>query len=216
MFKKVLDVGNKLVYAGFMPAPLRTEPPAIHTHAIDNLRFIRETMECASSFTAVPGWELAVVGGVAFLAALAATWQPDPARWLAIWLTDAALSFAILFWAMFRKARSLRTELLSRPNRRFALCLGPPLLVGALLTPPLYLAGLSRLLPGVWLLSFGAGVSSGGALSVKIVPVMGWCFMLAGTAALVAPAAWGNAVMALGFGGLNLVFGAIIARRHGG
>jgi hypothetical protein len=183
---------------------------------MDNLRFIRETMECAASFTAVPGWGLAVVGAIAMVAAPAASRQSSAETWLGIWMADAFVSFAITAWAMNRKARSLRTPLLSGPGRKFALCFAPPLFVGALLTPALYIAGLSGLLPGVWLLSFGAGVSTGGAFSVKIVPVMGFCFMLAGAAALFAPAALGNLFMAAGFGGLNVVFGVIIARRYGG
>ena len=37
-----------------------------------------------------------------------------------------------------------------------------------------------------------------------------------GALALFAPPTWGTALMAIGFGGLHLVFGLIIARRYGG
>jgi hypothetical protein len=44
---------------------------------------------------------------------------------------------------------------------------------------------------------------------------MGTGFLLIGGVALFFPA-WGNVLMALGFGGLHIIFGVWIARKHGG
>jgi hypothetical protein len=40
--------------------------------------------------------------------------------------------------------------------------------------------------------------------------------MALGLITLALPASWGNTMMAIGFGGLHVGFGAAIARRHGG
>jgi hypothetical protein len=117
---------------------------------------------------------------------------------------------------MKRKANRAQVPLMSAPARKFVLSFAPPLLVGALLTFVLYRAGLAGAIPGTWLLLYGTGVVTGGAFSVRVVPVMGLCFMLAGAVALFCPLAWGTAFLAAGFGGLHLVFGLIIARRYGG
>jgi hypothetical protein len=45
---------------------------------------------------------------------------------------------------------------------------------------------------------------------------MGVAFMLAGVAAFLSPPVLGDAFMAAGFGGLHIVFGIVIWRKHGG
>jgi hypothetical protein len=192
------------------------EPPALHDRAMDNLRYIRETMERASSFTAVPGWGQVAIGVTALVAAYVAAHQSTARGWLGTWLAEAIISLLIAGWLMDRKARASGTPLLSGPGRKVAFSLSPPMVVGALLTVVLFRAGLTGAIPGMWLLLYGTGVVTGGMYSVSIVPVMGICFMAMGAAGIFAPAAWGNWLMAAGFGGLHIVFGAIIARKHGG
>ncbi|HJY86110.1 MAG TPA: hypothetical protein VKE24_04660 [Candidatus Acidoferrales bacterium] len=191
-------------------------PVAIEAHAADNLRYIRETMERAGSFTAVPGWGGVAIGFTALAAAWLARRQGTPVAWLAVWLSEAVLAIAIASGAMARKARQARMPLLSGPARKFALGFAPPLLVGALLTAVLFRAGPAEVLPGMWLLLYGTAVVTGGTYSVRVVPVMGLCFIALGAAALFSPADWGNAYMAVGFGGLQIVFGVVIARKYGG
>jgi hypothetical protein len=202
------------------PQPLhrhRPDPsPALHDRAMDNLSFIRSTMERATSFTAVPGWGGVAMGGTALIAAGIAALQGTRNAWLEVWLGEAVLAGTIGSFAMARKARRAEGSMLSRPARRFLLSYTPPIVVGALLTLVLYRGGLFRALPGLWLLLYGTGVVTGGAFSVRVVPVMGLCFMALGAVALVAPAGWGNWMLAFGFGLLHILFGIIIARRHGG
>jgi hypothetical protein len=182
----------------------------------ENLRYIRETMERAGSFTAVPGWGGVLMGATALGAALVAARPPSPARWLGVWLAAAVVAFAIGLAAMARKARRAGISLLSGPARKFAFSLAPPLAVGALLTLALYRAGELALLPAVWLLLYGVAVTASGLHSVRVVPGLGVCFLATGMVALFAPASWGNALLAVGFGGWQILFGLIIARRHGG
>jgi len=192
------------------------QAPALHERAMDNLRFIRETMESAASFTAVSGWGEIAIGLTALAAAVLASQIADLRAWLSVWMSEACLSVLIAGGAMLRKARAARLPMFSGPGRKFALSFLPPLAVGAILTVVLYRAGFISALPGTWLLLYGTGVVSGGTYSVKIVPVMGLCFMALGVAALFCPASLENLFMAIGFGGLHIIFGIIIARRYGG
>ena len=192
------------------------DPPALHDRAIDNLRYIRETMERASAFTAVPGWGQVLIGVTALVATYIAAHQPTARGWLGTWLAEAIISLLIAGWLMDRKARRLGTPLFSGPGRKVAFSLSPPMVVGALLTVVLFRARLTPAIPGMWLLLYGTGVVTGGMFSVGVVPVMGICFMVLGAAGLFVPEAWQNWLMAAGFGGLHIVFGSIIARKYGG
>ncbi len=196
--------------------PKTEEPPALHTRAMDNLQFIRETMERATAFTAISGWGLVAIGVTALAAGSVAGQQKSFKNWLTIWLAEALVALLIAGWSMDRKARASKTPLLSGPGRKVVFSLSPPLLAGAILSLVLYRAGSTNAIPGLWLLLYGTGVITGGMFSVSVVPMMGLGFMALGAATLFAPAVFANWFMAAGFGGLHIVFGVIIARRYGG
>jgi hypothetical protein len=196
--------------------PEPDEPTPLHLRALDDLRFIRETMRRSASFTAISGLGQVAVGLSALAAAAIASRQPSDERWLVVWLVEAALALAIAAATTARKARQAGEALLSRPGRQVAGSLAPPLAAGLLLTLALARAGDYGLMAGTWLLLYGAGVIAAGAFSVRVVPVMGVSFMAVGACALVAPASWGDVLLAAGFGCLHVAFGALIARRYGG
>jgi hypothetical protein len=200
-------------------ATLRREPVEIQAHAMDNLRYIRQTMERAGSFTAVPGIGGMLMGSTALAAAWVASHRTDPVGWLAVWLVEAVLAMLIGIAGAELKSRRARLALLSGPGRKFIAGFAPALLAGAVLTFVLFRAGQVVLIPGMWLLLYGAGVVSGGGASVRVVPLMGGCFMTMGAAALCLPAATfaGNDILlAAAFGGLHILFGTIIAVKYGG
>jgi hypothetical protein len=192
------------------------DPVALHVHAMDNLRFIRETMERSTAFTAVPGRGMVAIGVTALAASALAAREPSVRSWLAIWLAEALVAAAIGAVTLARKARRANATVLAGPGRKFALSLAPPLLAGALLTLALTRTGGTGLLPGLWLLLYGAGVVTGGAFSVRAVPLMGVAFMALGAVALFAPRGFETPLLAAGFGGLHVGFGLLIARHHGG
>jgi hypothetical protein len=191
-------------------------PVALHDRAMDNLRFIRETMERASAFTAVPGWGEVAIGITALGATYIGAQQRTHKAWLLTWLLEALLSLIIAGWFMVRKSKVVDMPLLSGPGRKFALSFTPPLFAGVILTIILYRAGLSDSLPGTWLLLYGTAVVTGGTFSVKVVPVMGFCFMFLGAISFLFSANYGHIFMATGFGLLHIIFGTVIARRYGG
>jgi hypothetical protein len=202
-----------------MASPSRISPPeplVLHDRAMDNLRFIRETMERTAVFTAVPGWGVAAIGATAICAAWIAHRQPSTDRWLLVWLGEAVLAVLLTAAATARKLRGVDRSHFYRPLRNFTFGLTPPMIAGAILTLAFYRWKMPQALPGIWLLTYGSGIVTGGAFSVRVVPLMGLCFMALGAVMLLSPAGWDDAWLAAGFGGLHLLFGLIIARKYGG
>jgi len=185
-------------------------------HAEESLEFIRRTMERSSTFTAVPGRGGVGMGVIGLGAAVLAANQNSSERWLVVWLLAAVVSLAIGVTSLWRKAARLGLPLAGAVGRRFAMSLGAPLVAGAALTWGIWMKGDWALMPAVWLLLYGTGALAGGAVSVAAVRLLGAAFMALGVAALVTPPAWGNVWLGVGFGGLHLVCGLHIAKRHGG
>jgi hypothetical protein len=191
-------------------------PTSLHDRADENLRFIRDTMARAADFTAVPGWGGALMGVTALVTASVSGPPGDGPAWLRLWLADAVVASAIGVTAIVWKARRSGVPLQGAATRRFVLAFVPALVAGAVLTAVLVRNGLTAQLPGCWLLLYGAAVTSAGAFSVRPVPLMGGGFMVLGMLALALPAQWGHVLLAAGFGGLQMGFGFVIARRYGG
>jgi hypothetical protein len=197
-------------------ASQQEEPPALHSRAMDNLQYIRETMERATAFTGISGWGQVGIGVTALFASTVAAQQTAFRNWLSVWITEGVVALLIAGWSTDRKARAAKMPLLSGAGRKMAFSLSPPIFAGAIVTIVLYRAGLTQPIPGVWLLLYGTGVVTGGMFSVSVVPIMGVCFMALGAVAFFVPAGFADWFMAAGFGLLHIVFGVIIARRYGG
>lgn len=189
---------------------------SIARRAADDLRFIRSAMERSSTFTAVPGAGGVAMGVVGITAALVASSQAGQERWLATWLIAAIVAFVIGAWSIARKAARAGVPLTGRTGRRFALSLSAPLLAGAALTFALVQNQQQELLPAMWLLLYGAGIVTGGVVSIPVVLALGWCLMTLGVLALITPPAWGDVYLGAGFGLLQVIFGLFIWRKHGG
>ena len=198
------------------PRPAEREPIPIHDRAVEHLRVIRDAMERAGTFTAVPGWGTVAIGATALVAAAAASGLSAGPAWLRVWLVEGFAAGVLAIAAIAVKARRLGLSLTSGSVRKLALAFLPSLGAAAVLTGVLAAQGLGALLPGTWLLLYGAAVVAAGSLSVRVVPLMGLSFMALGVAALVASPAYPNAFMAAGFGVLHVGFGIYIGRRHGG
>lgn len=195
-----------------------TDPARIGDHAVDNLRYIRETMERAGAFTSIPGWGGVVIGITALAAALVAQrFIPrDGVAWLLTWMADALLAAPVALWFMWRKSRRAHAALTSGAARRFFVSYFAPVAAAAVITLALVRTHAFVAVPAVWLLCYGASFISSSAFSIRLIPLMGIGFMLLGVAACFVPFAAANALLGAGFGGLHIVFGCIIARNHGG
>jgi hypothetical protein len=192
------------------------EPEKLSDRAIENLRFIRETMERSTHFTAVPGYGGMLMGVTAVVTAYIAAQQIYLRDWLIAWLVEAGLAFSIGLLAMWQKSKIGGQSLFSIPARKFAFGFTPPLVAGVVITLGLWRYEHYDMMAPVWMLLYGTSVVTGGAFSVRIVPVMGWLFIALGALGFALPAVYGDYLMAASFGLLHIVFGAIIAKKYGG
>lgn len=191
------------------------EVAPLHTHALGQLKFIRASMEAAGSL-AVPGLAGSAMGLVGLSAALLAAVPELQNRWLQIWLVAAIVAAGSGAGLMAKQAEVNRFTLYRGPVRKFALCLCPGLICGATLTVVLWQRDLLSLLPGAWLLLYGVSLLAASTLTRALVGIMGGLFMLLGVFSFVLPLSWQNVLLGIGFGGLHLVFGALIARKNRG
>lgn len=192
------------------------EPSLIQKRAVDDLRFIRDTMASASGYTTLSGPGLVLIGIGALLTGAVALQAPPGFARLQLWLLDALISVAIGCATVVIKARRSQQPLFAGPVRKFSIGFAPAILAGAALTLVLMRYQVWTLLPGLWLLMYGTALLSAGTTSVAVIPTLGGGFFGLGLIALLAPAAWGTALMMTGFGALHVGFGVLIARRYGG
>ena len=192
------------------------DPIPLHDRALEDLTFIRDTMARAGTVTSVPGWGGVAMGVTALMASWIAALQASGAEWLAVWLAEAVLALGIGGVAMVRKADATRTPLFNRAGKLFVRSFVPPIQAGAVLTPVFYQSGLTSRLPGLWMLLYGAAVTVAGATSVRVVPLLGMSFMATGVLAFLLPPGARDYLMAVSFGGLQIGFGLLIARKYGG
>ena len=198
-----------------MNSPLKPEPQALHERAQDNLHFIRNSMERASSFTGVSGKSYCLAGITVLLATAVAQQQSNPAAWLAVWMVELALSAIIIVWMTMRKAHAQGGSLWSSNWRKLLAAFAPAMVVGGVLTVSFALQDAYGWLPGIWLSLYGAAVMTAGAYSVAIIPVMGALLLLCGSIVLLLHVE-ASLLFGLIMGSVHLVFGLLIWRSHGG
>jgi hypothetical protein len=191
-------------------------PTPIDSGAVENLRYIRDTIEAAHTFTTVPG-KGCIAMGVTALAAVAFESVPRfAADWLGIWIGAAIVACGLALFFMEGKAQAQGLSLRRSVARRFFMTLAPAFLAGAILTAALNGMVSRELISGMWLLLYGTGIAACGLFSIPVVGVAGIGFMLLGTVGLWLPAGSAPLILALGFGGIHIALGALIMRNHGG
>ncbi len=192
--------------------------------ALQDLLYIRKTLEAAGQFTAVPGKCLMAAGlialaGTAFNAYYTqAPWEPGARLPLALdtWGVVLVASLAIVSYGIYRKSQQMETAIQPPLVRKLAWSLSPALFVGAILTNLAVSSHNLSWLPAIWLGCYGAAVTNGGQVSVRPIRYMGVSFLLVAGGAALSPSGMGLTWVAVGFGWLHLVYGAYIAWRYNG
>jgi hypothetical protein len=196
--------------------PRRAEPTPIDVGAVENLRYIRSTIEAAHTFTTVPGKGCVAMGITALVAVAIESIEAVAPYWLGVWIAAAIVACCSALWFMEQKARAQGLSLRRAVAKRFFMTLAPAFIAGAILTAALVGSVDRELITGTWLLLYGTGLAACGLFAIPAVFTAGLAFMGLGTATLWLPPGSSHIVLALGFGGIHLALGATITRHHGG
>src|SRR5512140_2234712 len=87
-----------------VPRMRTTVTPVESGAALDDLRFIRQTLENSTAFTAVPGWGMVAMAAIAALAAAVAWRQQGFDNWCVTWLVADSVALSTAMAAMYVKA----------------------------------------------------------------------------------------------------------------
>jgi hypothetical protein len=196
--------------------PRRVAPTPIDSGAVENLRYIRSTIEAAHTFTTVPGKGCIAMGLTALVAVGLESVPRFATYWLGIWVGAAIVACGSALWFMEQKARAQGLSLRRAVAKRFFMTLAPAFLAGAILTAALAGRVDRELITGMWLLLYGTGLAACGQFSIPAVFTAGAAFMALGTATLWLPPGSAHIVLALSFGAIHLALGTTIVRHHGG
>jgi hypothetical protein len=188
----------------------------IRDKAEANIRFIRGAMERAERSSSVSGLSGIAMGLVALGTSVVASAQADLASQLMVWIGTAIIAILLGSTGAWLKARTHQTTLLNDAGRRFLLCLLPALTVGCLLTQALWDTEQLALLPAIWMLLYGCGLTAAGTYAARPIMPMGIGFMLCGLITYLLDGQWSNWLLAAAFGGLHITFGYQVYRNHGG
>jgi hypothetical protein len=156
------------------------------------------------------------MGAIGVITAVVASRTTSPEAWLATWLVAAVVALPIGLAAIIVKARRNHVALWSASGRRFMQGFLPAIVAGAAMTFALVRAGHIELLPPTWLLLYGAGILAGATASIPVLTWIGAEFMLLGVGAVATAGQWPDVWLGAGFGGLQIIYGIIITRKHGG
>jgi len=194
--------------------PLPTAPSvpvSIDTHAAATLRYIRASMEAATTVP-VPGSAGIAMGTVGLVTAALTSSSGLHPYWLPLWLIAAVFAAGVGGALVARPASWRVLARAGTPVRRLALCLLPSILGGAVLTAVDWRAGNTQVIPGTWLLLYGCALVAATVATSRMIGLMGALFMALGVLALWTPDRLQILLLGLGFGGLHIVFGCIIGR----
>lgn len=195
--------------------------------ARDHLRVIRQTMERSTQYSTLSGWSGILIGIVAivgvYLTRSMLGGQPvaiqtvrDAAPRLGLlWATALVLSVAIEFLYNKRRATRVGKRVVSRLGAHILLAALPAFLACGVLTAFFYEHNLLPYILGIWMLCYGLAICAVGLFSARPVTYLGSAFVVSGAITMLAPLTIHLYMMALTFGGFHIIYGIVMARRHG-